>query len=106
MAPQIYAQYCVPLGLNSGCIRLIDGRMVLAGIHGLNKASNVTVFPHAIAQGATWDQDLVTQISNATAIEARILTAKTYMSTKGGNSGAALSCDGGPLANSAHDPRW
>eukprot|EP01047_Picozoa_sp_COSAG01_P064330 COSAG01_NODE_8495_length_2765_cov_31.726182_2_plen_161_part_00 len=28
-------------------------------IHGLNKASGVTVFPHAIAQGASWDRDLV-----------------------------------------------
>jgi beta-glucosidase-like glycosyl hydrolase len=75
-------------------------------IHGLNKASGVTVFPHAIAQGASWDRDLVTRVSNATAVEARILSAKGYESSKGANMGEALSCDGGPLANSAHDPRW
>jgi len=75
-------------------------------IHGLNKASGVTVFPHAIAQGASWDRDLVRRVSNATAVEARILSAKGYVATKGGNQGEALSCDGGPLANSAHDPRW
>jgi hypothetical protein len=67
-------------------------------IHGLNKASGVTVFPHAIAQGATWDIPLVQRISNVTAIEARILSAKSYMSTHGQNSGGALSCDGGPVS--------
>ena len=75
-------------------------------IHGLNKANGVTVFPHAIAQGASWDTDLVHRVSNATAVEARILSARGYEQTKGGNAGEALSCDGGPLANSAHDPRW
>ena len=59
----------------------------------------------AIAQGASWDRDLVRRVSNATAVEARILSAQEYTSTKGANMGAALSCDGGPLANSAHDPR-
>ena len=61
-------------------------------IHGLNKASGVTVFPHAIAQGASWDRDLVRRVSNATAIEARILSAKGYVSSRGGNQGEALSC--------------
>lgn len=75
-------------------------------IHGVNKASGVTVFPHAIAQGASWDIPLVQRVSNVTAIEARILSAQGYKKTGGTNSGEALSCDGGPLANSAHDPRW
>lgn len=74
-------------------------------IHGMNKQNDVTVFPHAIAQGASWDRDLVTRVSNATAIEARILSDKTY-AQRGESMGGALSCDGGPLANSAHDPRW
>ena len=74
-------------------------------IHGLNKANGVTVFPHAIAQGASWDRELVTRVSNATAIEARILSDQAYLHTKGASMGGALSCDGGPLANSAHDPR-
>jgi hypothetical protein len=55
---------------------------------------------------ATWDVELVNRMSNITAIEARILSAKGYMATKGTNMGEDLSCDGGPLANSAHDPRW
>ena len=46
------------------------------------------------------------RVSNATAVEARIISAQQYVSTRGANMGAALSCDGGPLANSAHDPRW
>ena len=73
---------------------------------GVNKASGVTVFPHAIAQGASWDVDLVRRVSNATAIEARILSEQAYVKTHGASAGGVLSCDGGPLANSAHDPRW
>jgi hypothetical protein len=68
-------------------------------------AGLLLVDAQAIAQGASWDRDLVRRVSNATAIEARILSAQEYTSTKGANMGAALSCDGGPLANSAHDPR-
>ena len=40
------------------------------------------------------------------AVEARISSAKSYWSQNGVNMGEDLSCDGGPLANSAHDPRW
>eukprot|EP00039_Didymoeca_costata_P005644 m.83310 g.83310 ORF g.83310 m.83310 type:complete len:797 (+) comp12915_c0_seq1:95-2485(+) len=75
-------------------------------IHGLNKDRGVTVFPHAIAQGASWDLDLVQRVSNATAVEARVLSWQEYTSSHGMHAGSALSCDGGPLANSAHDPRW
>ena len=75
-------------------------------IHGVNKVSKVTVFPHAIAQGASWDLELLRRISNVTAIEARIISNKNYVASGGANAGSALSCDGGPLANSAHDPRW
>eukprot|EP00051_Salpingoeca_urceolata_P014504 m.184768 g.184768 ORF g.184768 m.184768 type:complete len:823 (-) comp18105_c0_seq3:34-2502(-) len=75
-------------------------------IHGINKLHGVSVFPHAIAQGASFDVDLVKRVSNATAVEARILAAQYYQHTGGQNAGSTLSCDGGPLANSAHDPRW
>jgi hypothetical protein len=44
-------------------------------------------------------------MSNVTAIEARIASAMGYHSSKGTNQGEDLSCDGGPLANTAHDPR-
>lgn len=77
-------------------------------IHGVasRRAGHVTVFPHAIAQGASWDVELVHRMSNITAIEARIASAIGYHSSKGTNQGEDLSCDGGPLANTAHDPRW
>ena len=75
-------------------------------IHGINKEHGVTVFAHAIAQGASFDRDLVRRISNATSIEARIISEQIYQRSNGESQGAALSCDGGPLANSAHDPRW
>eukprot|EP01060_Flectonema_neradi_P006928 TRINITY_DN1478_c0_g1_i6.p1 TRINITY_DN1478_c0_g1~~TRINITY_DN1478_c0_g1_i6.p1 ORF type:complete len:763 (+),score=213.85 TRINITY_DN1478_c0_g1_i6:54-2342(+) len=75
-------------------------------IHGVNKAHGVTVFAHAIAQGASFDRDLVARISNATSIEARILSEKEYQNSHGESQASVLSCDGGPLANSAHDPRW
>ena len=74
-------------------------------IHGLNKYHDVTVFPHAIAQGASFDLDLVKRVSNATAREARILSAQDYVRTGGQSAGDGLSCDGGPLANHI-DPRW
>ena len=75
-------------------------------IHGLNKARNVSLFPHEIAQGTSWDTDLVRRILNATATEARILSAKGYVQSKGHSLGEVLSCDGGPSAAQAHDPRW
>lgn len=66
---------------------------------------NVTVFPHAINQGATFNRELVWRMSNATAFEMRAYTTLQY-NLSHGNVFAGLSCDGGPLANNAHDPRW
>jgi hypothetical protein len=66
---------------------------------------NVSVFPHAIAQAASFDLDLVAALSNATAYEARALNQLLYQSS-GGTLWAGTSCDGGPLANTVHDPRW
>jgi beta-glucosidase-like glycosyl hydrolase len=63
------------------------------------------VFPHAIAQGASWDPALIRRMSNVTAVEVRISSAISYQGS-GTDHGVDLSCDGGPLANSAHDPRW
>lgn len=48
-------------------------------IHGLNKQRNVTLFPHEIAQGSSFDPDLVRRVLTATAVEARILSAKAYV---------------------------
>jgi hypothetical protein len=54
-------------------------------IHGVasRRAGHVTVFPHAIAQGATFDVDLVRAMSNITAVEARIVSAQSYFSGGG-----------------------
>ena len=82
-------------------------------IHGINYPSGMTgvpplfvsVFPHAIAQAATFDTPLVTALSAATAYEARAVNQVVYRET-GGRLWAGTNCDGGPLANTAHDPRW
>jgi beta-glucosidase len=66
---------------------------------------NVTVTAHAINLGATFDVDLVAAVSNMTRIEMRGLTQKQYHLSKGEYVANQI-CSGGPLANSAHDPRW
>ena len=45
-------------------------------------------------------------MSNATADEMRANSIAFAQSSKGQGPIVSLSCDGGPLANSAHDPRW
>eukprot|EP01060_Flectonema_neradi_P006051 TRINITY_DN14037_c0_g1_i1.p1 TRINITY_DN14037_c0_g1~~TRINITY_DN14037_c0_g1_i1.p1 ORF type:complete len:768 (+),score=137.30 TRINITY_DN14037_c0_g1_i1:94-2397(+) len=74
--------------------------------HGVNKVKNVSVFPHSLAQAASFDPELVSRIGNATMTEMRILAWQYYTKTHGANQGNYLSCDGGPMANTAHDPRW
>ena len=66
---------------------------------------NVTVFPNAIGQGASFDVELVARIARATALEGRIVNQINYAATRGQTWQGVL-CDGGPLANTAHDPRW
>lgn len=44
---------------------------------------NNTCYPHAIGIGATWDKQLITEISQITAIEARVLEGK-YWDSSGG----------------------
>ena len=73
-------------------------------IHG-GPFHGATVGPHAINQGATFDTVLVEAMSNATADEMRANSIQYYNSSNGQEI-VSLSCDGGPLANSAHDPRW
>ena len=65
---------------------------------------NNTCFPHAIGIGATWDRALITEISQITAIEARVLEEK-YWTLHAGQYIGATNFDGGPLANVAYDPR-
>lgn len=87
----------------------------------------VTVFPGTPGQAASFDVDLVARIGAATALEGRIVNQVTphaaslppasspphpflrcqvnYRLTHG-QTWQGVHMDGGPLANSAHDPRW
>ena len=71
----------------------------------LDPQLNSTVFPNAINQAASFDVGLVARIGAATALEGRITNQMNYRSS-GGKTWQATLCDGGPLANTAHDPRW
>jgi beta-glucosidase-like glycosyl hydrolase len=66
---------------------------------------NVTVFPCTTGQAASFDVDLVAAIGAATATEGRIVNQVNYRAT-GGTTWQGVLCDGGPLANTQHDPRW
>jgi hypothetical protein len=80
-------------------------------IHGLSTTfflqplRSATCFPHAIAQGASFDVDLVARIATAVAYEARVVHQMNFRAS-GGRAVQALVAEGGPLANSVHDPRW
>ena len=82
-------------------------------IHGLsffdpgtfNPSQNFTSFPHAIAQAASWDVQLVRRIAAATAYEARAVSQQVY-NLSGGLILQSLMAEGGPLANSVHHPSW
>lgn len=81
-------------------------------IHGVSTCCDIiqplpdaTSFPHAIAQGASFDLDLAVRIANAVAYEARIINQMNFNLTNG-QSVQALNAEGGPLANTVHDPRY
>jgi beta-glucosidase len=65
----------------------------------------VSVFPHAINHGAMFDPDLLARLANATGNEMRAASQVRYR-TSGGQAYAAVICDSGPLANTAHHPAW
>jgi len=71
----------------------------------LSPNRRVTVFPHAIGIAATWDLPLYARIGAATQLEGRIINQMNYRAS-GGTSWQGVHCDGGPLANTQHDPRW
>lgn len=66
------------------------------GLHGVARSGEATSFPYSIAMAATWDPDLIRQITDATADEAR-----GYSNGKG----KGLSY-WSPTINMARDPRW
>lgn len=73
-------------------------------LHGVARNGRATVFPQAIALGATWDDDLVYQVASAISDEAR---AKYNASQRIGNRGqyAGLTF-WSPNINIFRDPRW
>jgi beta-glucosidase len=83
------------------------------GIHGMTYPGGianappltVSVFPHAIAQAASFDTALAARLASATALEGRAVNALVYASS-GGTLWAGVSFDGGPLANTATHPAW
>ena len=64
-----------------------------------------TAFPHAINQAASFDVDLVARIASTVALETRASNANSLNRTQG-QALNGVNCDGGPLANNAHDPHW
>ena len=66
---------------------------------------NTTAYPHAIALGATFDVALVRRVAAASRAELRAMNVLNY-NLSGGTSWQATSCDGGPLSNTAVDPRY
>ena len=73
-------------------------------LHGVARNGRATVFPQAIALGATWDDDLIYQVASAISDEAR---AKYNASQRIGNRGqyAGLTF-WSPNINIFRDPRW
>jgi beta-glucosidase len=74
------------------------------GLHGVARAGLATVFPQAIGMGATWDRDLMFQVSTAISDEAR---AKHHDFARKGKrflyQGLTL---WSPNINIFRDPRW
>lgn len=107
----------LPFPVN-GTAGYVDAGLNLAGfgwdvtaIHGLSSCCgfidplpNASSFPHAIAQAASFDLSLAARIASAVALEARIVSQRN-MAASGNRSLQALHAEGGPLANTVHDPR-
>lgn len=72
-------------------------------LHGLIRPGRATVFPQAIAFGATWDPELIYKVANAISDEARAKhhAVEEYMGLNNG-----LLTFWSPTVNMARDPRW
>lgn len=66
---------------------------------------DVTVFANAINFGNSWDTALAAKVANATASELRGVNEIIIETSNGTILGGPI-CDVGPMANTAHDPRW
>eukprot|EP00039_Didymoeca_costata_P000246 m.44754 g.44754 ORF g.44754 m.44754 type:complete len:774 (-) comp10143_c0_seq1:12-2333(-) len=65
----------------------------------------ITVFPNAINFGTSWDAGLIAKVANATSSELRGVNEIVHESSNGTMLAGPV-CDVGPMANTAHDPRW
>jgi beta-glucosidase len=73
-------------------------------LHGVARAGKATVFPQAIALAATFDPELIHEIANAIATEAR---AKHHEAVRKGNRAQYLGLSfWTPNINIFRDPRW
>ncbi len=111
------ALWALPLPVNGSFAPLVNESLGLAAfywditaIHGLSTVNQiypappgVTVLPHSIAQAATWDVDLTARALGAIALEARIVNQVNFRLSNG-RGVQCLNAEGGPLANTVHDP--
>jgi len=73
-------------------------------LHGVARAGEATIFPQAIGMAATFDNDLLRQVSNAISTEAR---AKYNLSTAAGRREQYMGLTfWSPNINIFRDPRW
>lgn len=86
------------------CIHGLAPGAVFPGGSGAVASPALTVTGHAINLGSTFDVELVELVSNLTWVELRGSTQLQYHASNGSYVANCI-CSGGPLANSAHDPR-
>ncbi|GAA0255075.1 glycoside hydrolase family 3 protein [Saccharothrix mutabilis subsp. mutabilis] len=72
-------------------------------LHGVAWLGVATVFPQAVGLGATWDEDLVRAVAEATSVELR---AFHYHHPPVVGSGATSLQAWAPVLNPLRDPRW
>ena len=75
-------------------------------LHGVANTTNVTVFPQAIGNGATWDPDLVKKMGHVIAIEGRAKNNANRASRNGDSPRFGGLNFWSPNINLFRDPRW
>jgi beta-glucosidase len=72
-------------------------------LHGVGWLGVATVFPQAVGLGATWDEDLVRRVAEATSIELRAF--HRHRAPAAGEGPTSLQA-WAPVVNLLRDPRW
>ena len=75
-------------------------------LHGVVRPGRFTVFPQAIALAATWDPDLILQVSTAISDESRARWNELGRGALQTNQFSDLLTFWSPTVNMARDPRW